>query len=291
LFERFLNDSINGKRIKKDGRRIKQSTICSYLGAKRALKFYVNDTGNELRLYINSNLTKRDKDQASKYYKRFYLQFTNYLYFNRNLFDNYVKLIIKTIKTFFNYLKAELLMDVGNYHESFYTTTEETDIIVLRPEQLNYLIYDEELNSSIPKHLVWVKDIFVFGCTVALRYSDIMNLKSKNIHFVNNSYYLKVVSEKTSTPTSIKLPDYAIEIVMKYQNQQENVFPKYTLSWFNTNLKELAQYLKATNAINLDGGGSSQMTVKTENIVRDIGYSVNMDFERTVGSILAYVKK
>ena len=53
------------------------------------------------------------------------------------------------------------------------------------------------------------------GCTVALRYSDLMNLKQKNLSRYNNATYLQIISQKTGSITKIRLPEYVVEIFKK----------------------------------------------------------------------------
>ena len=121
--------------------------------------------------------------------------------------------------------------------------TEEIPIVVLSPEQLNYLISDEELEAKLPASLKVIKDVFVFGCTVALRFSDLMALKNENLLFYNDTYHLKVTSIKTSTNTTIKLPKYAVDILKKYHKKQKTLIPAFSKSYLNKSFKKLASYL------------------------------------------------
>jgi integrase len=95
--------------------------------------------------------------------------------------------------------------------------------------------------DSLPVHLVKTKDMFVFGCTVALRVSDILNLTWNNIEKINGESYLKIISQKTQTFTKIILPDYAVIILKKYTDNQERIFPKITNSRLNKNIKSLIE--------------------------------------------------
>ncbi|MBK6987034.1 MAG: hypothetical protein IPH33_01650 [Bacteroidetes bacterium] len=70
---------------------------------------------------------------------------------------------------------------------------------------MNFLIYDKDFSNRLPERLKAPKDIFVFGCTVGLRLSDLMMLTRNNIEKVYDDYYLKVRSKKTQTFTKIKL--------------------------------------------------------------------------------------
>ncbi|MBK6483398.1 MAG: tyrosine-type recombinase/integrase [Chitinophagaceae bacterium] len=128
------------------------------------------------------------------------------------------------------------------FHKNFYVPGEEIPIIVLTPEQLNFLIYDNQFQGTLSPRLERTKDIFIFGCTVALRVSDLLNLNGSNLEISNDSYYLKVTSKKTQSLTRIKLPDYAIEILKKYHcKRHRKLLPVITNYNLNKNIKLLAQ--------------------------------------------------
>lgn len=244
LYARLIKDTTKGVRVKSDGSKIRVSTLDNYVRTQKVLADFLTDTGFEFKLYLTTNLTPKEKEQAKKYYKKFFKEFTDYMYAHKDFYDNYVGFIIKGIRIFFNYLNTELNIQVGDYHKKFHIPTEEVPIIVLTPEQLNYLIYDKELNTALPEHLIKVRDIFIFGCTVALRFSDLMKLSQDNIQFYNNTYYLKVTSVKTNTNTTIKLPEYAIAVLKKYHKKQKTLLPLHSNAWLNKCLKELTKYIK-----------------------------------------------
>lgn len=247
FYNQLIKESTSGKRLKKNGRRIRSSTIDSYYSTQRLLQEFIKEKNFELKIYLVNNLTKKETEQAKKYYKKFFKEFTDYLYFKKDFFDNYVGIIVKILRMFFNYLNTEVGLGVGEFHKNFYVHTEEIPIVVFSPEELNYLIYNEELNQKLPAHLRRAKDVFVFGCTVALRFSDLMALKRTNIEFYNNSYYLKVTSIKTDTSTSIKLPDYAVEILKKYQKKYKTLLPTHSKNWYGQCFKELGRQLHFNN--------------------------------------------
>jgi integrase len=243
LFKTLIKDTTKGRRVQKSGKRIRSSTTDNYIYTQKLLTEYVEQTKNELRIYLVNNLTTKEKEQAKKYYKKFFSDFTDFLYFKKDFYDNYVGLIVKSIRTFFNYLTAEHNLSIGEYHKLFYVPNEEIPIVVLSPEQLNYLISDAELEEKLPESLKVIKDVFVFGCTVALRFSDLMGLKNENLLFYNDTYHLKVTSLKTSTNTTIKLPKYAVDILKKYHKKQKTLIPTFSKSYLNKSFKKLASYL------------------------------------------------
>jgi integrase len=122
--------------------------------------------------------------------------------------------------------------------------SEEIPIIALTREQLNYIINNKEFIKQVQaQDLEKVRDIFIFGCTVALRVSDLLTLRVNNLIIRNGCYYLIVKSQKTKTHTSIKLPPYCVEILKKYKSKQKTLLPGNSAAWFNTKLKRLAKLL------------------------------------------------
>ena len=109
---------------------------------------------------------------------------------------------------------------------------------------LNYIIYDTTFNELVKQHeLEKVKDIFVFGCTVALRVSDLLALSRKNLMIQNDKYYIKVKSKKTGVITSIKLPEYAVTIIKKYKGQQKTLLPYISKGYLGIQLKRMGQLI------------------------------------------------
>jgi integrase len=243
LFKQFIRETHTGIRVKKNGNKISQSTINNYRSALKILEDFILIKKFDFKLYLIKNISTKEYENIQKYWKIFYFDFTEYLYFDLNCFDNYVGTIIKNLKAFLNYLLKDLNFPIGNFHLSFYVPMEEIPIIALTPTQLNYLIYDKELCEKLPDKLNKVKDFFVFGCAVALRISDLLALRKENLYTENGQYYLKVISKKTSTFTSIKLPDFAIDILKKYKSRSVYILPHFSESFFNTQLKILGKYI------------------------------------------------
>jgi hypothetical protein len=244
LFRLFMRTSQNGKRLKKDGSKIRTSTIDTYIYTYKVLEKFCAEKKFDLRFIIINKGRSREFEAAKKYWKKFYHEFTEYMYKDCDYYDNYVGSVIKSVRTFFNFVSEEKNIAIGNFHKSFYIPKEEIPIIALSPEQLNYLIFNKELNQTLPENLHRVRDMFVFGCTVCLRVSDLLAIKKQNIVLQDSSYYLRVYSQKTSTFTSIKLPEYAMEIVRKYDARRTNLFPEISKDRFNVLLKDMGKYLK-----------------------------------------------
>jgi len=252
LFVRFINDSKTGKRLKKNGELISKGTIDNYNNVLKNLIQFSTETNFELYVFESKKLNKDQVKAEKKYWKKFYLQFTDFMY-KKGCFDNYVGVTIKTIRVFFNYLKVEKDFFIGEYHKSFYVRKQDVDIQVLNTEQLKFLIYDTafEKELTIPQRIV--KDMFVFGCATGLRFSDLSLLTIKNIEVVNEEYYLKTKSKKTKTYSSIKLPEFAINISTKFKTRRSSVklFPTFDLSNFNEILKRIGEKAGWVHEVNI----------------------------------------
>lgn len=251
LFEKFIKYSYNGKRLKPDGNRIKPQTVNNYNYVLRYLQEYELEYGTPLRIKVINSQNQRIFIAERNYWKKFYLQFTNFMYHKKNCFDNYVGAVIKVIRIFFNFLNKEMGIHTGSFYKNFYVCREDVPIVTLLPEQLQFLMnngpFDEQLSKSLQK----AKDTFVFGCTVALRVSDLFAIKFTDIECMGVSHYLPVKTIKTGTSVRIKLPAYAIAIINKFKSTargRKTIFPPIPVITFNNQLKAIAQLAGWTNA-------------------------------------------
>jgi len=267
LFKQFIRDTETGKRLKKNGERIKKGTIQNYKYVLTNFIRFTNDTGFELRICDASRLNKREFISEKNYWKKFYKKFTDYLY-KKGCFDNYVGANIKIIRVFFNYIKYDKDINTGDFQRLFFVRNEEIEILVLSPEQLKYLIHNKDFEESLTPALRRIKDIFVFGCITGLRYSDIFLLTKRNFILQEQGLYLKLKSQKTKTYSYIKLPEFAITIYDNYKPRlvKKSVFEKISLFNFNKNLKIIGEKAGFTSSIDV----SREKQGKLQNISKSI---------------------
>jgi integrase len=237
LFACFIQESKAGKRLKKDGSRLKSGTIKHYEAVYNELQRFQNETNHIIKIRSHSRFNARELNSDALYWKRFYKKYSDYLY-NKGAFDNYVGAQFKVLRTFFIYLKNDKHLFLGNGYKAFYIRTENIPITVLTLDQLHFLINDKEFESSLPNYLKRTKDIFVFGCTVGLRFSDLMELTPRNLEKTSGNTYLKTRSIKTAVDTRIMLPEYALEIINRYKSKGQ-LLPKISNNRLNLNIKEL----------------------------------------------------
>jgi len=251
LFEKFILDSSNGKRLQPNGKKLSKGTINNYVSTKNLLERFCRKKDFFLRIRQERYLNLRETETERNYWKKFYKRFTDYLYHELKCHDNYVGSNIKNVKTFFNYLNKEASVKPGNFYKLFYVRKEENSIFPLMPEELNFLIYNKEFDQRLSKRMKEVKDVFVIGCTVALRVSDLLNLQRHSLKNVNGQVYLVVRSQKTSTDTLIKLPPYALEILDKYKKQRQGLLPRFNKSNLNQYIKRLLESAGFTQEVSV----------------------------------------
>lgn len=243
LFQKFIQDTAKGKRLKPNGKKIKPQTVANYSFVLKHLIAYEEKENTMLQVTAGLGKNQQQLKKEITYWKNFHARFTKFLY-SKKCHDNYVGFTMRILRSFFNYLKKDRLLAITDFYKSFYVLKEEINIITLMPEQLGFLINDTAFHQSLSPALQNTKNVFVFGCTVALRFSDIFNIKFTDIEYVNGSAYLSATSLKTETPTRIKLPPYALDIINHYSKtakRRRHVFPPVSLHRFNVNVKAMAE--------------------------------------------------
>jgi len=241
-FQRFVKESASGRRLSVSCKRIRAGTIANYNYTLKLITEFEARQDTPLRIQLLHRASIRTLHKERNYWARFYHRFSAFLYKEKRYSDNYVINTFKTIKSFFNYLQTEKGFSVGNYHKAFRVSIQKTTPVVLQPEKLQFLITNKEFEDALTIYLKRAKDIFVFGCTVALRVSDLMNLKKKDLVYTGNEVYLKIITQKTGSEVNIPLPAYAIAIVEKYRRKAgKYILPRLSVSNLNIQLKKLME--------------------------------------------------
>ncbi len=239
-FEKFIQSSISGRRLTVTGKKIRKGTIGQYNCVLQLLKEFESIKNQEIRIVLMHKISLRILQKERRYWGSFYHDFSAFLYKDKKCFDNYAAGVFRVIKTFFQYLLREKSLPIGEFHKKFSVPPESFTPAILLPKQLQFLISNAEFEANISMPLKRVKDIFVFGCTVGLRFQDLMNLKQKNLQIIQSEYILIIATQKTGSEIRINLPDYAIDIVKKYKNRNGNyLLPRLSCTNFNLGIKTL----------------------------------------------------
>ena len=252
LFETFIKETANGKRRKLNGERIKPQTVANYASILKLLVDYEAFCGTPIRIKINIRNNVRALLQERTYWKTFYRKFSDFLHKEKGCYDNFTGTVFKIIKSAFYYLKNEKCIAIQEFYESFYVRSENINIITLLPEQLCFLILDKDFEMKLSRRLQIAKDMFVFGCTAALRYSDLMSICVKDVDEQSGSLFLRFKSVKTGTDVTIKLPGFACSLFKKYsanKNPGQKLFKHIALTAFNKNIKKIGYEAGWTNTM------------------------------------------
>ena len=79
LFEKFIQDSAKGRRLKPDGSRIKPQTVKNYGYVLKLLQEFETDQKVLLRVLTNPGNNMPIVLAEKKYWKKFYTLFTDFL--------------------------------------------------------------------------------------------------------------------------------------------------------------------------------------------------------------------
>jgi len=248
LFQKYIQETSKGRRLQKNGKLVSKSTIKNYQALRMNLVKFFEKDNTIFYVNINYRYSKRNFEFEKRNYRVFYRKFTDYL-FLKGCTDNYVGLLVKTFKSFFIYLNQFKGYRTGDFFRDFYARREEIPVLVLDQSKLQFLIGDSAFENGLPVHLRVCKDIFVVGCSIGLRFSDLMALKVKNFEKLDNRYYIVKQSIKTNTISRIKIPDYVHKILLKYKGKQSTLLPKISLNQFNKNLKRFAEIAEWTDVV------------------------------------------
>jgi integrase len=126
-------------------------------------------------------------------------------------------------------------------HKKFSIVREDTDAVYLSEKELDNL-YKFDLSNN--KKLENVRDLFVFGAWVGLRFSDFSNIKPENIVEIEDEtgksdYFIKITTQKTKELVFIPCNPVVLDIFKRY-DYNSNKLP-YTISnqKFNDYIKEV----------------------------------------------------
>lgn len=187
IFDLFIQEKI-------DIGKISTGAIKNYKNIINVLQNFTSETGYKITFSSINN--------------DFYVAYVKY---SRNILkhqNNTLGKYIGFIQSFMNWAA------LNNYHKNydfkqFEKPKSETDEIALSKEELEELYnYDFSFKKSLER----VRDVFIFGCTTGMRYSD-YSVITKN-HIRDNQIFLN--SKKQKNNLGIPLNKYSTAILEKY---------------------------------------------------------------------------
>jgi integrase len=244
-FQKFISASQKGKRSKYAGRKLSQGTIVQYKCVLKLLKEFEEKESKKFTIELLRKKSLSIIKKEKKYWSSFFQNFISFLYKDKGYYDRYVSSVLKTLNTFFNYLSEEKQYPISKFYKQFRISVETFTPVVLSPEQLQYLIYNKQFEETLSRSLKRTKDIFVFGCTVALRYSDLIGLKKENVINSPEGKYILIHTKKTTTQVKLPLPDYLLPIIERYRTKKGKfLLPRLSSTNLNLQVKELIKKAK-----------------------------------------------
>jgi integrase len=217
LIQRFINNE-----IKYQGRDKSPSTLKVYKTVSNHLKAF--------------EIAERYPVTFDSITLDFYYKYVAYLK-GKGLRQNTIAKHIQMIKVFMSEaLDLGYTTNQNFRHKKFSATKQSTDAVFLNEREIATLYaYDFSQN----KRLEQVRDLFVFGCCVGLRFSDFSNIKAENIQKTEEGTYLRLLTKKTGELVVIPLSPIVLQLFAKY-NQNANKLPKALSNQkFNDYIKEV----------------------------------------------------
>lgn len=146
---------------------------------------------------------------------------------------------IKVLKSFLNEGAERGLTNNLDYKKRYFSVTiSETESIYLTEREI-LQFYNHDLSAK--PRLERVRDLFVFGCFVGLRYSDFKRIKPDNIIKKGTDTFIKIITQKTNELVIVPTNPVITEILKKYNG---NTPPGISNQRFNKYLKEAAELAK-----------------------------------------------
>jgi integrase len=127
-------------------------------------------------------------------------------------------------------------------HEDFAVTRQETDAVYLTDKEILKL-YRHKFND---KRIEGIRDLFIFGSYVGLRYSDYSTVRPENIVEIendegNHEKFIKMITAKTKDLVIIPCNPIVLEIFKKYSHNKNQLPFALTNQAFNREIKKLSK--------------------------------------------------
>lgn len=238
-FRKFIQKSSTGSRRLPSGKKFSKGSLIQYQSVCRLLESFEREAKKPVCITLQHRYSLTVLRKEKLFWNRFFKDFTAYLY-RRRCYDSYVANVFKVIRCFFHYLQTELGLPVSQFYHRFRVPVMPHYPVVLTPDQVRFLLNNKEYRHSLPPHLQRTLDIFLLGCTVGLRYSDLMRLRKSNLQFREEAVWLVVHTQKTGAEIRLPLPPYAVEIIRRrWGISGVYVLPRLSATNLNLQIREL----------------------------------------------------
>jgi integrase len=219
LAQRFINGEIKFR-----GKDKSQSSLDNYSAVTKHLKAY--QIFSKLRVDFDTI----DLD--------FFYSYVNYLKHKQKLAVNTIAKDISIIKVFMGEaVDLEYTDNMKFRHKKFAFNEEETDSVYLTEQELAKLYALKITNQKLEE----VRDLFIFGSWVGLRFSDFSNIKTENIIQIDDDYFIKMITQKTKELVIIPCNPVVMEIFEKYADRPNKLPKTISNQKFNDYIKDVCK--------------------------------------------------
>lgn len=225
LLDRFSNGEIKYK-----GKDKSENTLKGYATLKGHLQAF------DLKTRYRVNFGNIDLD--------FFYKYTTYLKNDLNLKPNTIGKDITMLKTVLGEaVDLGYTTNMQFRHKKFTYAGEETDAVYLSEKEILHL-YKHDFSAC--RRLEEVRDLFVFGCFVGLRFSDYSDIQPGNIVNIDGDLFIKVRPKKTGSLVIVPCNPIVLEIFEKYAKNPNRLPKAPSNQKFNDYIKEACRKAKMT---------------------------------------------
>ncbi|GAA4000836.1 site-specific integrase [Hymenobacter fastidiosus] len=188
---------------------------------------HYRSTLNHLRSYATTRKTELPFDRVDV---RLYHDLVDYFITECQLSNGTINNQLKRVKAVMGHAVELGLTENRSYERFKLLDYTENDIVYLTQEEFQIIVTSD---LSMNERLDRVRDLFVLGCTTALRFSDLNKVSVDQVR----DGVLTVRQQKTREWVYIDLNQYSRNILQKYPNG----LPRISEQKYNKYLKELGQ--------------------------------------------------
>lgn len=216
----FISEASSGSRKKVNGANYRKSTIKCYNNLLNALQRFEKDMGTEVTW---SKITRAMYSSLIKWHE------------DQGYSINYTGRHIKELKSIMRVAHEEGIHSNTVYTHRWFSVPKE--VIKKIPLSMAELDRMRAMDLNDDYHRCLSRDVFVLGCFIGLRVSDIKRLKRDHIYEDDHGKFIRIKTQKTGMEVEIPLGTAALNILEKYEYQ----LPYFTEQVVNRHLKDLAR--------------------------------------------------
>lgn len=207
--------------------------------SKSSLKNY-HAVSKHLKAYENFAKIKLDFESITL---DFFYSYVSFLKNKLHLAVNTIAKDISILKVFMSEaVDLEYTENMKFKHKKFSFNEEETDHVYLTEAELEKLYRFKIANRKLEQ----VRDLFIFGAWVGLRFSDFSNIKPENIIKIEEDLFIKITTQKTKELVIIPCNPVVMEIFEKYKNNTNKLPSKISNQKFNEYIKDACKLAELT---------------------------------------------